>query len=481
MKNILYIIFSLLILSNISFAQTMEFRCDMSVEITDGNFDAATDSLKVNGDFNGWGSGTQYFLSDDDTDQIYSVVLDNVAADSTFTFKFVIRSGGTDSWESVANRTYTTTGTDDVFETVYNTVPTLGEITVMYECNMEYERVSGRFNPATDTLELRGVDHGWGPGLMMEPSTLNPDIYTYETTQGILEDTTLAGYKFWFNHEGSGVWEGGSDRIYRITADDLANGFATVSRTFNDATLETITNFPLTVLFTVNMTNATHNGITGNPFGTISTVHVAGAVPPLAWPDGGWPDTDIDLLIELVDDGTNGDVTAGDMIFSREVLFPQYSPLTIQYKFGANWGDTNNNGGGNDNESGVAADHFLHVLPSDTYVTVVNTFSVMGDCWSTGLEESSDSDLPESYTLQQNYPNPFNPSTTIKFSLPEEGMVSLTVYNTLGQEVAKLVNKQLSVGSYEYSFDASNLSSGVYIYSIRANNFVQTRKMLLLK
>ncbi|MFA5751388.1 MAG: T9SS type A sorting domain-containing protein [Candidatus Paceibacterota bacterium] len=99
---------------------------------------------------------------------------------------------------------------------------------------------------------------------------------------------------------------------------------------------------------------------------------------------------------------------------------------------------------------------------------------------ATGLEEIMNT-IPESYSLQQNYPNPFNPSTTIKFSIPEQGMVSLIVYSTLGQEVARLVNEQLSVGTYEYKFDASDLSSGVYIYSLRAKNFIQTKKMLLVK
>jgi len=99
---------------------------------------------------------------------------------------------------------------------------------------------------------------------------------------------------------------------------------------------------------------------------------------------------------------------------------------------------------------------------------------------TTGLETEMNT-IPESYSLQQNYPNPFNPSTKIKFSIPEQGMVSLIVYNLLGQEVARLVNEQLSAGTYEYNFDASNLSSGIYIYLLSTKNFIQTKKMLLVK
>ncbi len=89
--------------------------------------------------------------------------------------------------------------------------------------------------------------------------------------------------------------------------------------------------------------------------------------------------------------------------------------------------------------------------------------------------------LPEEYSLSQNYPNPFNPTTEIKFSLPRAGHVTLEVYNLLGQSVAQLVNEELNTGSYKFEFDASNLSSGVYIYQIHIDNFVQSKKMLLIK
>jgi hypothetical protein len=88
---------------------------------------------------------------------------------------------------------------------------------------------------------------------------------------------------------------------------------------------------------------------------------------------------------------------------------------------------------------------------------------------------------PVSYSLSQNYPNPFNPSTTIKFSIQNTGLVSLKIYNMLGQEVATIINSELKPGSYSYSFNASRLSSGVYFYSLNAGSFNQTKKMMLLK
>lgn len=88
---------------------------------------------------------------------------------------------------------------------------------------------------------------------------------------------------------------------------------------------------------------------------------------------------------------------------------------------------------------------------------------------------------PVEYNLSQNYPNPFNPATVIKYSIANAGMVSLKIYNTMGQEVATLVNEAKEIGSYEVNFDAQKLSSGVYFYEINSGNFTSTKKMILMK
>lgn len=90
-------------------------------------------------------------------------------------------------------------------------------------------------------------------------------------------------------------------------------------------------------------------------------------------------------------------------------------------------------------------------------------------------------EIPTGYQLSQNYPNPFNPTTNIQFSIPEEGMVTLKVYNTVGQEVATLVNEFKSTGSYQVDFNAANLSSGVYVYTLRTGKATLSKKMLLIK
>ena len=83
--------------------------------------------------------------------------------------------------------------------------------------------------------------------------------------------------------------------------------------------------------------------------------------------------------------------------------------------------------------------------------------------------------------MEQNYPNPFNPSTTIKFGLPAKSNVVLTVYNSLGAAVVTLVNEVREAGRYEIEFNAKNLSSGIYYYKIKSGNFIETKKMILLK
>ena len=93
----------------------------------------------------------------------------------------------------------------------------------------------------------------------------------------------------------------------------------------------------------------------------------------------------------------------------------------------------------------------------------------------------SDSGIPSVSFLEQNYPNPFNPTTKIKYSIPELSFVTLKVYDVLGNEIATLVNKEKQSGYYEVEFNSINLVSGIYFYKLQAGNFVEVKKMLLLR
>ncbi len=90
-------------------------------------------------------------------------------------------------------------------------------------------------------------------------------------------------------------------------------------------------------------------------------------------------------------------------------------------------------------------------------------------------------DFRKSFNLSQNYPNPFNPHTTIKYEVPIAASVSLKVFDVLGREVATLINEEKSVGSYEITFYAGNLPSGAYFYQLKADSFIETKRMILMK
>jgi len=89
--------------------------------------------------------------------------------------------------------------------------------------------------------------------------------------------------------------------------------------------------------------------------------------------------------------------------------------------------------------------------------------------------------IPEKYSLSQNYPNPFNPSTIIKWQQPEKSFVTIKIYDVLGGEVITLVNEELAAGKHEVKFDASRFSSGIYFYQLKAGNYFETKKMVLVK
>tara|TARA_Y100001935_G_scaffold254275_1_gene262785 strand:- start:58436 stop:60643 length:2208 start_codon:yes stop_codon:yes gene_type:complete len=100
---------------------------------------------------------------------------------------------------------------------------------------------------------------------------------------------------------------------------------------------------------------------------------------------------------------------------------------------------------------------------------------------NTGVSNEMNTDSPDEFVLKQNYPNPFNPSTNIHFDLPKSSVVNLEVYDLMGKRVATLVNERMGAGSHMVTFNASGLASGIYLYRIQAGNFIQTRKLTLIK
>lgn len=123
-------------------------------------------------------------------------------------------------------------------------------------------------------------------------------------------------------------------------------------------------------------------------------------------------------------------------------------------------------------------------------VELTEVWSLISSSWSNSsrytytyanFTDVEKNNIPLAFGLDQNYPNPFNPTTTIKFSIPSESFVYLKVFDVIGREVAVLVNEEKIPGNYEVKLDASSLASGVYFYVIKASNYIQAKKMVLIK
>ncbi|MDA3859765.1 MAG: T9SS type A sorting domain-containing protein [Melioribacteraceae bacterium] len=452
---------------------------DMNVKIAQEIFDPATDVVRAAGAFQDpeWTPADAPDMTDADNDGVYTTTY-TVDRNTAYEYKFLIGTNW-DAAEANNRSVYVGPSNLDVAPALFDNDADLPrtEIAISFQVNMELEIAASNFDPTTDTLFAKGTFNGWSGTTILEPNVSETYIYEGSAIYEAIEGEVIY-YKF--AYEPGGHWEFGGDYEHTVTASDIAQGYTEVPiRGFNNSTLATVVNQESVIRFIVDMNGAVDAA--GVAFPSIDTVAMAGANPPLAWPLGGWPDDDPNVIY-LSDDGLNGDATAGDDFWTVELTFPIYSPLTIQYKYGANWGLPSNNGI-NDNEGGVGSDHFLKLFPAFWSGEAIDVFGGATEepvDVVNGVDQIG-SDIPTAYELSQNYPNPFNPSTVINFSIPESGLVTMKIFNILGQEVAELVNDVKSAGSYEVSFDASSLTSGMYIYKIQSGNFSSTRKMMLLK
>ena len=194
-----------------------------------------------------------------------------------------------------------------------------------------------------------------------------------------------------------------------------------------------------------------------------------------------------DSLAKMHDDGTHGDATAGDSIYTVQFKYQKNSTdIGMEFKFGVN---------AEDNESGFGLNHIENIDVNSP--TVASQFGSINpnryNAWNfdTGrpgllaIEELAG--IPDEFKLSNNYPNPFNPTTSIEFNIPIASQVTLTIYNITGQEIAKIHNDFAEVGKYKATWNGMDRNgikapSGVYFYELRAeNHFQKVKKMTLLK
>lgn len=189
-----------------------------------------------------------------------------------------------------------------------------------------------------------------------------------------------------------------------------------------------------------------------------------------------WAQTGLDSLqVEAIAINSSGDIFAGTRDPNTNNGYDVYR-------------STNNGSTWEEVSSGLTDSTWVRTLSinSSGRIFAGTGHSVFRSVQSTvGVEELS-TYVPAAFMLEQNYPNPFNPATKFGFRIAEFGMVTLTVYNLIGQEVATLVNEVKQPGSYEVTWDPSTssgqvLASGVYFYRLTAGNFVETKKLILLR
>lgn len=338
------------------------------------------------------------------------------------------------------------------------------DILVDWECNMEIEILSGRFNPGTDIVSARGDFNGWAQyNLIVDP--LNPNIYISQNPWLIPQlqvGDTVCFYKFFYTPD---VWETGDNKFYILTQDDYNNSAATISRAFNDATLSTVTNQATTITFEVDCNNAI-SFINGLPFPAINTVRLAGGIPPLQWPGSGWPDGDIGLTLPMYDDGTHGDDVAGDLKFTTKVLFPPYTVFDIPYKYGINYGDPVNNGGGNDNEAGLGDNHNIQLSQYLISGKVENVFGTMG------FHTLIDTILPVELTLftAQLYEHQVSLHWQTATETNNQGFeIERKLENENWERIGFVEGHGTKTNPQVYSFndDVSNINSTSFIYRLK--------------
>ncbi|OGU98862.1 MAG: hypothetical protein A2455_02325, partial [Ignavibacteria bacterium RIFOXYC2_FULL_35_16] len=484
---------------------TVTFNVDMHLPAK-GSFNPASHHVYIAGNFTDWGTGA-IELFDADNDTIYS-------GDVPFTsgalaiYKFVHSPGAaaSGSWETISegddffgtdkNRIYGVhDGSNVVTRFWENTDPniTLADGNIFFEVDMSVANELGVFNPNVDSVQIRGGFNGWGSSqpekslLNQDPGNPNSWYLNIPFVQNVLGSTQY--YKYFIkNGPGSTPYSNTGWEVYIGTPTSQSDRNRPV--VFEGSpTQEVLPVFfegihtdwvipvgtSVQVEFSVDMTPATSQVLAFNP--ATDTVYW---IPrqPFYYAVNGLVWTLEQRVLQLTDPNA-------DMIYTGTLTIngPSFNGFLYQYAFA--------NATGLTQEDGSQGEARVRFIAQPTPRTFASPFTMPQDVWTNGEkpEESGpvtsvreiDGGLPKSFSLEQNYPNPFNPSTTLRFTLPDAGNVTLSIYNLLGEKVEEVLNQELASGSYEVNFDASKLSSGVYLYTIKAGNYTASKKMILMK
>ena len=403
---------------------------------------------------------------------------------------------------------------------------------------MSVKILQGTFDPETDVVTVAGGFNGWNTSAdTLVQDIFNPDIYV-----GLVESDLIVpseqSYKYIIGEPEDASPDGwetlpqGGDRMFSITGDETdsdENGLPEKILDvvyFSETTPDDILTESATVVFEVDLRPAYYyladNGIlpsdtqTGEPVTSIDGLFIngpfAGSADGLSdWATWGPDDLAQIPTRELVDDGTNGDVTAGDSVFTLIYEYPAGTSKTLAGKLGIN---------GYDNEAGFGADHIFPLTEGaqtirkafggqrradgtytddngpvindqdfsqayDPYILIDNTatpptYTVVrsgGEADNDPVAVEPTGVVPTTAELRGNYPNPFVGRTTFEYAVAEAGHVSLSVYDLMGRRVATLVDGVQTADTYRVTFDASALASGVYITRLQVGGTVLSQKL----
>ena len=523
MKRSIFFTFVMMMFVGISLqaqiTNTVTFVADLTDMISQG-FDSTTDTLEIRGlDWEGTDgavTGDRFLTVDPNNANLYQTTLvissaaDHAVGDSLrWKFHGYPEANFDPAWEpgveGYDGRPYIVQA-DGATSTEEAVVPKMamfvGGITnvVTFKADLTdiFGTGSGVFDPALDGIEVRGF---WGDGADVVDASviagetspmvrnLDPGV-VYETTVTLqlpsgLPVGTQTSFKFkTFPDErwADGGWEIGSNTLYTFQEEGAE---VEVMKKPNVFPKGEALGKEVNVLFQCFMPEDALNRYDSSaiPRDDIEFIILKGDNPAIGIWGGDWvaDDTLTAGAVALYDNGANGDITAGDYVFSNTVTFAD-TILSggVIYKFGAQYPDAGTviQSAPLDNSLGIGQNFSFIIQAVDTTIVLFETWPSTGT--PVGVKEVP-GQLPTEYTLTQNYPNPFNPSTTIRYSIPAQSNVTLKVYNVLGMEAAVLVEQNQSAGQYEVSFDASSLASGIYFYTLETAGATISKKMMLMK
>jgi len=481
---------------------TVTFNVDMELVSANG-FDPSTDMVYIAGSFTDWATSAIQ-MTDLDSDSIYTLTVDALTGGDELAFKFIYgdtTTGGSIEWESIDDRKLFIIDGEQDFTAYWNDEEPgadVGTGTISFAVDLSVFQEVGIFDENTDSVRVYGQFNGWGPNdpiYRMNQDFLATDLWFVDVP---FENDPLGVqfYKYFLDTEpgevadSSKMWTDGWERPLSTGGGNRAVSFdGDAQKTVPEVYIADVhpdyvieDGKVVTLKFSVDMTYAQTDLTFDSAQDTVWWVSEQASF--IFTQD--WVDTDNMRVLMMTDDNS-------DMVYEGEltVKTPSWNGFLYRYAYsrGEDWVHE---------PSGFGDFAYrARYCGMDAARSFVQPYSAPQDSWIDTEDKSSESEMVppgydptsiqelnlvvDKFELSQNFPNPFNPTTNIVFNIPTNGLVSLKIYNLLGEEVNTLINQEMNKGSYQVNFDASNLSSGIYFYSLISGNYNATKKMILLK